>query len=236
MKKLMLGGVALVLLATGAQAADLPRKAPALTQAPAVFNWTGWYFGGHVGGHWRNDDTPTGATGGGGDDGSLMGGVQIGFDYQLMNSPLVAGFEANYSFVGSGGDASTFPGGFSYTDRTRGLFSATGRIGVAWGQSLWYFKGGYAYRDRRQTFTGPAGAVAFTTSDDSRDGYTLGGGVEYMFMPNWSVKAEYQYYDFGSTTFTAPALLVATGGIDREEHTVKVGLNWRFNMPGSAGR
>ena len=35
-----------------------------------------------------------------------------------------------------------------------------------------------------------------------KDGYTVGAGLEYMFAPNWSAKVEYQYYNFGSTTFT----------------------------------
>ena len=43
---------------------------------------------------------------------------------------------------------------------------------------------------------------AFTTDGGHKDGYTVGAGLEYMFAPNWSAKLEYQYYNFGSTTFT----------------------------------
>ena len=28
-------------------------------------------------------------------------------------------------------------------------------------------------------------------------GWTVGGGVEWLLNPNWSVKVEYLYYDFG---------------------------------------
>ena len=42
--------------------------------------------------------------------------------------------------------------------------------------------------------------VAVTTNDRGHDGITLGGGFEYMFAPNWSAKAEYQYYTFGDTS------------------------------------
>jgi outer membrane immunogenic protein len=230
MKKLFYG-LAFLALTTGANAADMPVKAQRAVQAP-VMSWTGWYLGGHIGGAWRDSDALTGATTSSGNDGRFMGGVQGGFDYQFANSPVVVGVEANYSWLDSNDDSSTFAGGFTFADRTRGLFSATGRIGYAMGPSLWYFKGGYAHRDSRTTFTGPAGAVAFTSSDDSRDGYTLGGGVEYMFMPSWSVKVEYQYYDFDRTTFTAPALLATTGGFRERENTLKVGLNWRFSSLG----
>jgi outer membrane immunogenic protein len=52
-----------------------------------------------------------------------------------------------------------------------------------------------------------------------------------MFAPSWSAKVEYQYYNFGSTTFTAPAILVGTRFRD-DEHTVKAGINYRFNWGG----
>ena len=47
-----------------------------------------------------------------------------------------------------------------------------------------------------------AASPAFTATGNRR-GLTVGGGLEYMFAPNWSAKVEYQYYNFGNTTFTA---------------------------------
>ena len=53
-----------------------------------------------------------------------------------------------------------------------------------------------------------------------------------MFAPNWSAKAEYQYYDFGRTTFVAgPPAIVGTS-FKNDEHTVKAGLNYRFTWGG----
>ncbi len=40
-------------------------------------------------------------------------------------------------------------------------------------------------------------------------GWTVGGGFEWMFMPNWSLKAEALYYDLGGLTF-ASSPVVAT--------------------------
>jgi outer membrane immunogenic protein len=48
-----------------------------------------------------------------------------------------------------------------------------------------------------------------------------------MFAPNWSAKVEYQYYDFGSSRFTAP---IAFGDLRNDEHTIKAGLDYRFNL------
>jgi outer membrane immunogenic protein len=53
-----------------------------------------------------------------------------------------------------------------------------------------------------------------------------------MFAPNWSAKAEYQYYNFGNTTFTSgPAPIVGNRYRD-DDHTVKVGVNYRFGWGG----
>ncbi len=43
---------------------------------------------------------------------------------------------------------------------------------------------------------GPSfGAVNFS---NTQVGWTAGGGLEWMFMPNWSAKVEYLYYDLGT--------------------------------------
>jgi outer membrane immunogenic protein len=71
--------------------------------------------------------------------------------------------------------------------------------------------------------------VPFALTSRHRDGYTVGAGVEYMFAQNWSAKAEYMYYNFGNSQFLAPVVLVPFGNFRNDEHTVKVGVNYRFN-------
>ncbi len=122
-----------------------------------------------------------------------------------------------------------FPGGYAYTNDQRGLGSITGRVGYTWGPGLIYVKGGYAYSDNNEKVTTAAGVpVAFAISGDHRNGYTVGAGIEYMFAPNWSAKAEYQYYNFGNATFVTPAL----GTFTTDDHTIKAGVNYRFNWAG----
>jgi len=72
----------------------------------------------------------------------------------------------------------------------------------------------------------------FATTGNRKDGYTVGAGLEYMFAPNWSAKAEYQYYNFGSTTFTAGPPDIVGARFRDDEHTVKVGLNYRLGWGG----
>jgi opacity protein-like surface antigen len=52
--------------------------------------------------------------------------------------------------------------------------------------------------------TVPALFLSGSASND-RTGWTVGGGLEWMFAPNWSVFAEYNYMDFGreNINFTA---------------------------------
>ncbi|MDB5580310.1 MAG: hypothetical protein JWR80_5486, partial [Bradyrhizobium sp.] len=46
-------------------------------------------------------------------------------------------------------------------------------------------------------------------------------------------KVEYQYYDFGKTNFVTPPLLTQFGSTRNDEHTVKAGINYRFNFGGA---
>ena len=50
----------------------------------------------------------------------------------------------------------------------------------------------------------PPGSSSGSFSD-TRFGWTVGGGLEWMFSPNWTAKVEYLYYDLGSARY-------ATGG------------------------
>ena len=212
MKQALLASIAIISLAGTASswAADMPVKAQreAATVAAPGYNWSGLYIGAHVGGAWAGTDFF------GNDDVRIMGGGQIGADFQFA-APWVFGIEANYSFVDSRGAGLAFFG-------NRNLGSVTGRLGYGWGPALLYAKGGFAWADTRQSF-------GFTATGDN--GYTIGGGVEYMLIPNWSVKLEYQYYNFGDVTFVSPPPVVVTT-FRNDEHTMKLGVNYRFNWGG----
>jgi outer membrane immunogenic protein len=218
MKKLLLATVAITSLSLGSSlAADLGRRGPARAEpayvpAVPVYNWSAIYIGGHIGGAFAGNDFF------GNDDARFMGGGQIGADYQFASN-WVFGIEANYSFVDS------HNGGLAYFGN-RNLGSVTGRLGYAWGPALLYAKGGYAWADTRHSFG--------FTGDQGDSGYTVGGGIEYMLTQNWSTKLEYQYYNFGDVTFVSAPPIVATS-FKNDEHTIKLGLNYRFNWAAMAG-
>ncbi|MBN9006940.1 MAG: porin family protein [Rhizobiales bacterium] len=216
MKKILLATVALVALGATAPtlAADLAArpytKAPPYVAAP-IYNWTGFYIGGHVGGAFGGSDNALAPGFSSGNDGRFMGGGQIGYDYQFAPN-WVMGLEANYSFLDTSSSFSN-----------RGLGSVTGRLGYTWGPALLYVKGGYGWADSR--FSNGFGG------NGGRDGYTVGGGLEYMFTQNWSGKIEYQYYNFGDVN-VFDALGAPIGSFRNDQHTIKAGLNYRFNWGG----
>src|SRR3954447_17009321 len=81
MKKFLLATVALVALGATVPALAADLAARPYTKAPAyaapIYNWTGFYIGGHVGGAFAGDNSLVG------NDGRFLGGVQGGFDYQF---------------------------------------------------------------------------------------------------------------------------------------------------------
>jgi outer membrane immunogenic protein len=99
---------------------------------------------------------------------------------------------------------------------------------------LVYFQGGAAWGHTSTNVTNPAGFQIGQTSN-TRTGWTVGGGIEYMFVPHWSAFLEGNYMDFGSknsgTAFTPVGTVCAVGcslSAKATEATVLVGVNYRF--------
>ncbi len=74
-------------------------------------------------------------------------------------------------------------------------------------------------------------------SDTTRAGWTVGGGLEWAFAPNWSVKAEYLYADFGNTSYSTTnsgtgfiggQAQVATHTVSTTLQVARVGVNFHF--------
>src|SRR5258707_4019840 len=192
MKKFLLGTVALVAFgaAVPALAADLAArpytKAPAYVAQP-IYNWTGFYIGGHLGGAFAGDNSLTG------NDGRFLGGVQGGADYQFAPS-WVVGIEAQYSWLSNSNNGVLLPGGVLVTSNSNQLGSVTGRLGYTWGPALLYAKGGFGWRDGNNLNVSVGGGPpAFTTNGNNGDGYTAGAGLEYRFAPNCPARPAYRY-------------------------------------------
>jgi outer membrane immunogenic protein len=237
MRKILFSTLAVAALATAAQAADLPstKSAPVFMSPAPAFTWTGFYVGANLGYGFSaaNDQFRTNGvnipTFGGISPKGVFGGGQIGYNWQF-NSPLVLGLEGD--FQGSGIRASSFFGG-KYTAKSELDWFGTvrGRAGYAIDRALLYVTGGYAVGSIKNSVSFPGW---FEGNSRTASGYAIGGGVEYALTGAWSVKAEYQYLNFGNRNLTGTqGAYTGVGGTVRDDafHTVRLGLNYRFGEP-----
>jgi len=217
MYRLLLAAASLS-VATAASAADLPArpysKAPPPVLSPA-YNWSGFYIGAMGGGGWETD------AGSGG-----FGGGTVGYNWQLPGSQFVFGVEVDAAGANIKDSLTAdIGGGFLATEELKinSFGSVTGRAGFALDAALIYAKGGFAWANRKDSIS----AFGMTISDSqSHTGYTIGGGLEYLFTPNWSAKGEYMFTSLGSKTYNLGGDLFDSGTIDF--HTIKVGVNYHF--------
>jgi outer membrane immunogenic protein len=186
-----------------------------------------------------------------------IGGGEIGYSWQFGR--VVAGFEADISYLGMNGQDSFFSppapaiDGITTTQSNKldWLGTVRGRLGwLATSETLLFGTGGLAYGGAHASTTVfdiapgmcPALNAFCSTGSSSRTlvGWTLGAGVESKLTANWSVKAEYLYFDLGhladtaSTTISIPAvngmgLVTATSSF--RGSIVRAGVNYSFNNP-----
>ncbi|MCP4618516.1 MAG: outer membrane beta-barrel protein [Bradyrhizobium sp.] len=221
-----------ILIGAPASAADLALKAPALA---SIYNWTGFYAGGHFGyggasfGPGTNPlpaqgvFLPHSATG-------LTGGFQLGYNRQLANG-VVLGIEADSTFtspVDTPGRAAMGPVPFHSTIDYVG--TVRGRIGYAFGRWMPYMTGGFAWGHTHINVNDADGEPLFPVGQ-YQTGWTAGLGIEYAISGNWSAKAEYEYVDLSRRTYDLRDFGLAPVNADPRIHLFKLGMNYHFADP-----
>lgn len=217
---------------SAALAADLPnaKGPPAFAPPPPVFSWSGFYLGGQIGYQWGTSDPfITGGGVGSQPAYSVYGGVgggHLGFNWQV--SQFVFGVEGDVEGTTYTGE--TLSAGGNFWNRTRYDIegSVRGRVGWAWDRILFYGTGGVAFASIENSappvLGGPSNAA--TTG---RAGWTAGGGVEFAVDPNWTVRAEYRYTDYGAYDFP----LGGTGFFVHEherDNRIEGGFSYKFDL------
>jgi outer membrane immunogenic protein len=203
--------------------------------------------------HSWNDDLGT----------SVIGGGTLGCNWQPVSSSFVLGVEGEAGYLrlrGQAFDPATVRGTGQTTLDVLGSARVgdwygivAGRVGYAWDRTLVYVKGGVAFVPTRASVIDTCQNVAAgcgnwlisTSGKDTAVTWTIGGGIEWAFASNWSVKGEYMFIGLddrsgfqtcGGVTTPSGAILPggpfcfnnALGGI----HTAKLGLNYRFGPSG----
>jgi outer membrane immunogenic protein len=197
--------------------------------------------------------------------GGPFGGGQVGINWQW--GMFVAGAELDFegsriSANGLGSAGNIFGGltSVATTERVDYFGTARGRVGLAfggpgawgpggygggWGGSvLVYVTGGFAYAGLREGFLSTTGIGPFTLTaanlgNNGRVGFSAGGGVEWKFLPNWSIKGEYQFIGLQHGPVASAneflfgiglPLVVTHRNPAIGMHTARIGLNYHFTL------
>jgi outer membrane immunogenic protein len=237
-------------------AADLPLKAP---EAPA-YQWSGCYLGVNLGGgtsgtNFRStvdpgtylaagDAATVGGSGGGGAnaDGILAGG-QVGCN--LQSGMLVYGLEGDFDYFHSNpqwnNNTNTLANGngfaISQSLTTSYLATVRPRIGIAADRNLGYITGGAAFTSISYTeayvdANAPPG-TGIASASRTLVGWAAGAGWEYAWADHWTVRAEYLFASFPTTS--ALGAITGAGGTntlhgstDLVIQLVRAGVNFKF--------
>ena len=170
-----------------------------------------------------------------GSAGGVVGGGQVGYNFQF-NPSIVIGAEADIqgsSIGGNGpGTLAFYPSPVVPGDALVPVAAINGgRLGLDWigtirGRAGWLFTpsllvygtAGFAY-----------GGVQAWGSNNTRSGWTAGGGIEWMFSPRWSAKFEYLYADLSSGGTTGGFGWNWGYHFHPEVNIVRAGVNYHFN-------
>jgi outer membrane immunogenic protein len=255
----MMGTAALLLVST-AHADGMPGS---LKDAPVILpvcNWGGGYIGVDTGigvtrTRWRFPE----------DEPDLIGNNRLGYfntqrgdsfttndrgwvrslhgGYNFpTNSRVIAGVELSYT----GGDlekreTSRFDPNDSFTTRINHIVELKGRIGYSWNCFMGYTKFGYA-RGRVETsaegLTQGRLPIVGVGATEWHQGFTIGGGVEYMLTRNIVIGFEYDWVNLNRSTESTPVLFTTNGvrgstltrDIDPDAHLFVARLSYKFNQ------
>jgi outer membrane immunogenic protein len=227
-RKLLLAMAATAAAAASARAADIPYGQGAYASSVPVFTWTGLYLGGQIGYLWSGNSfygsgpgyafsgvsyVPNG----------VAGGAHVGYNIQFNQAVL--GVEGDID--GTGANKTYGWGPVVYGSRLPLQGTIRVRLGFALDRALFYATGGAAFAGVTNSYQSFFG---YNAIGRSLVGWTIGGGLEYAINNNWSIRAEYRYADFGSSTdYPFPALPGGAVTHHTTENTVRAGFSYKFD-------
>ena len=178
-----------------------------------------------------------------------IGGLQAGYNWQA--NAFVAGIEADFDYSSAGqstvtanccGPATTITA-TNISRRLDAFGTLRARLGYAADRMLYYMTGGLAFGESRLAYA--AAATSGAGNDGSglgastvwQAGWTIGAGLEYAVLENWTVKAEYLHYDLGAQSATVAVASVpaapgkswtTTTSVRNNGNIVRGGVNYKF--------
>src|ERR1043165_6809720 len=166
-----------------------PEDAAAVTAASSpLLNPNGYVAGGHAGFNYQTR--------------SFVWGIEGDFSYFRLRASSAGTFPFPSTLAGGIIGPPTLTFNTSTEISTDWLLTVRPRLGFAAGNALFYTTGGLAVTNEKvNQVTGVLNGATFTSSiSETRLGWTVGGGIEYMLSPNWTIRAEYLHLDFGTAS------------------------------------
>ena len=208
-----------------ASAADMSVKAPKY-KAPVVasaYNWSGLYVGANFGGGWTNGSLNIPGNNLYGGITEFIGGGQVGYNVQAGH--LLFGVEGD--FDGASFNHATLPVPTLGSVSQQWISTVAGRFGVVNDRWLVFAKlgGGWVQSNAAVNVPGPS-----WNGSSTNGGWLVGGGIEYGFKANWTVKLEYDYLAQSNWT----SATVPTVTLNRDFQMIKAGINYKFESGVSA--
>jgi outer membrane immunogenic protein len=208
--------------AATAHAADLPQPAEPQSYTyddpvPAArFDWTGFYFGGQIGGNRSDFETSATTTGRFKNvDNGFTGGVHAGYNY-MMTPEFLLGAEADFNL--SAIDKTRTVAGVNYKTSSDWNGTVRARAGWAFDRFLVFGTAGLAIADIDVAANG-------VKDSTTKVGWAAGAGVEGAVTQNVTARLEYQHQGFGSETFALGGQAYKT---DLSNNQVRFGMSYKF--------
>jgi outer membrane immunogenic protein len=174
----------------------------------------------------------------------FTGGVQGGYNY--VSNGVLFGIETDWGAMDVSQSASKSvnsavlispPLTFTTNQHvhTDWMWTLRPRLGFVSGDWLFYGTIGLAVTDVKSSFnyadTHSPGRVASMSVSDTKTGWVGGLGAAYAFDPQWSVRGEWLYADFGNvhgTAATADGFIKFDSEASVKANLFRVGLDYRF--------
>jgi outer membrane immunogenic protein len=251
--------------ASAADLAAVPTTKAHAVVDPA-YDWTGFYVGAHLGAGWDRgsmigDPVPDPANYGFGQSviplgssSNVVAGGQVGFNWQFAPNFLL-GLEADLTGTALDRNGRAAPVPSPNPFRARDSFaqasqhidwlgSVRGRGGFIGERLLLYATGGIAWKHASYTANevlpnlGDAGGFSNPgSSNATKAGWVVGGGVEYAWTGNWIGRAEYLHYHFEDSFFGPivpgrPGFVIGIRyGAKTDLDVVRAGVSYKFGGP-----
>ena len=216
------------LLAGPVSAADMGvlHKAPAMMEDTS---WSGLYFDVSGGGGWGHSSWdvasvfnggPIGGTGSFDQSGWLAG---AGAGYNWRVGQVVFGLDVDFSAADIQGTTGAGPCTGGCQTKLAWFHTGRARLGLPFGAFMPYVTGGAAaigLKDR-------AGSSNESAVDPRLWGWVVGGGLEFMVLPQWTLRAEYLHADFpGSLIANDIGFFGTTSITERNVNIFRVGVSY----------